>query len=236
VWHAFSATPPCHSGAMSFLSMSLLFRPLGVTLFTPTCAGCGQRGESLCRRCRFALAVAPKPSDRRAAFVYESLIREAVVALKYRNRRGAAHSLARLVASRLGLRRDRFDVVTWAPTSGSRVRTRGFDQAELLARGLAAELRLPCRRLLHRAHGAPQTGRSRSERLSGPAFRARQRACPVRVLLVDDVVTTGATLDSAVRALAAAGTTDVTCVVVAATPPFATAGAGGAARRAVWVA
>jgi predicted amidophosphoribosyltransferase len=185
-------------------------------LFTPTCAGCAQPGESLCRRCRFTLAVAPKPPHRRAAFVYDGTVREAIVAMKYRNRRGAARSLARTAVARLGLAGTRFDVVTWAPTSAARARARGYDQAELLARAMAAELGLPCRRLLYRPHGPAQTGRSRAERLAGPPFRAR-RTSARRVLLVDDVVTTGATLESAERALSAAGIGSVTSIAVAAT-------------------
>ena len=86
------------------------------------------------------------------------------------------------------------DLVTWAPTSSARIAERGFDQAELLARAVARELGVPCRRLLYRAHGGPQAGRGRAARLLGPSFRARAPRRGLRVLLVDDVVTTGGTL------------------------------------------
>ena len=113
------------------------------------------------------------------------------------------------------------DVVTWAPTSSARIAERGFDQAELLARAVAKELGLPCRRLLYRAHGAPQSGHDRAARLLGPAFRARAPRPGLRVLLVDDVVTTGATLHAAAQSLLDAGIADVRCIAAAATPAAA---------------
>ena len=77
---------------------------------------------------------------------------------------------------------------------------------------------MPCRRLLWRQHGSPQAGHSRADRLRGPSFRARPAARPLRVLLIDDVVTTGSTLHAAATALRAAGVGHVTAVAVAATP------------------
>src|SRR4051794_36349212 len=101
--------------------------------------------------------------------MYEGVGRALVVGLKRRPRRAAlavlAPALATLVPAPL------VDVVTWAPTSGARRRQRGYDQAELLARGVARALGVPCRRLLRRTDRAgPQEGRTRAERLAGPAF------------------------------------------------------------------
>jgi hypothetical protein len=139
-----------------------------------------------------------------------------VVGLKYRNRR----YLARHLAEQLGRRLDptQIDIITWAPTSGRRSRRRGYDQAELLARALAAQWRKPCRRMLFRSHGPAQTGRSRDQRLHGPQFASRPLRHPPRVLVIDDVVTTGATLQSAKAALLAAGARSVVLAAVAATP------------------
>jgi predicted amidophosphoribosyltransferase len=109
------------------------------------------------------------------------------------------------------------DVVTWAPTTAARRRARGFDQGELIARFVAAELCLPCRRFLRRRPGLPQTGRSAADRWSGPDFLVR-RAPPGRVLVVDDVVTTGATVAAAARALRAAGASRVVVLALSRTP------------------
>ena len=123
-----------------------------------------------------------------------------MLGLKYRNCRHVALHVAGVLAQRLAATGVDVDVVTWAPTSTARRRRRGFDQAEILARAVAAHLGLPCRRLLERDGTTPaQTGRGRRDRLSGPRFRVHPRAAGRRVLVVDDVVTTGATLDSARR-------------------------------------
>jgi ComF family protein len=192
-------------------------------LLTTSCASCRQPGQAVCRQCRFALATSPAaivPGGITAALSFEGAVRSAVLALKFRNRRAVAQVLADTLVRRLGLARPgaaHIDLVTWAPTSRRRAAERGYDQAELLARAVARQLGVPCRRLLYRAHGSPQMGRTRAERLQGPSFRARP-ATRLRVLVVDDVVTTGATLAAAGEALRAAGIVDVRLVAVAATP------------------
>ena len=153
------------------------------------------------------------PDGIRAAFRFEGVARDLIVALKFRQRRSAAGVLATQMVRRLRLAD--VDVVTWAPTSARRVRRRGYDQAEVIARAVARQLGVPCRRLLYRSHGAPQTGKSRSERLVGPAFRARRPRSGLVVLVIDDVVTTGATLRTAAEALQAAGVGRVELVAAA---------------------
>src|SRR5688500_19582640 len=91
---------------------------------------------------------------------------------------------------------DRFDVVTWPPTTPRRRRERGFDQAALLAAVVARRLGRPCRPLLERAAGSAQTGRSAAARRAGPGFVAARRVRG-RILLVDVVATAGASLAAA---------------------------------------
>jgi predicted amidophosphoribosyltransferase len=148
--------------------------------------------------------VLPPSLDRCDALLsYVGPARELVAQLKYRNARASASWLAEGLAGLVD--RGSVDVVTWAPTTSLRRRARGFDHAELLARRTAARCGLPCRALLQRLPGPPQTGRSKADRRRGPGFLPRPAAAGARVLLIDDVVTTGATLGSAARALRAGG-------------------------------
>jgi predicted amidophosphoribosyltransferase len=166
------------------------------------------------------------PAGVVVALPYAGRVRDIMLGLKYRNRRAVARHLAGLLVNRLvaeGLHDD-YDAVTWAPTTGRRRRERGFDQAEVIARTAARQLHLPSRRLLVRRGGSGQTGRSRSERLHAPEFAARPGVAGLRVLLVDDVVTTGSTLAAACTALEQAGA-EVVPAAVAATPMPAVADA-----------
>jgi ComF family protein len=205
------------SGQISGLSSGLISGLISGLLPT-RCAACGCPGDPLCHRCRFSLASVGSlrsPDGIRAAFSFDGVARELIVALKFRHRRSAARVLAAQMVRRLRL--GHVDLVTWAPTSARRVRRRGYDQAEVIAECVARELGVPCRRLLYRAHGAPQTGKSRADRLAGPAFRARRPRRNLSVIVVDDVVTTGATLRTAAEALRSAGVARVELVAAAST-------------------
>lgn len=172
------------------------------------CVCCGAVGAGLCRPCAAALPAAPDlapPPGFDACWSllrYEGATRTVVAALKFRGHHDAVELLCGAMATMV----DRpSDLVTWAPTSAERRRRRGFDQAELLARGVARHLGLPCRALLTRRTVGAQTGRGRADRLAGAAFEPIRGASTARVLVVDDVRTTGATLCAAADALVQRG-------------------------------
>jgi ComF family protein len=208
------------------------------TLFPACCVGCGRPPVALCSAClgraRRAAgsmgATPPSPVDRWVAvFAYEGAVREALARLKYRNARSVLPGLAAALVERL--REEPMgpvDVVTWPPTTAARRRERGFDQAEHLARAVGRGLGVPVRPCLARRAGPSQTGRSAEERRHGPGFQPGP-VTGLRVLVVDDVATTGATLAAAARALRSAGARWVGAATVARTPrrigPPATSGA-----------
>jgi predicted amidophosphoribosyltransferase len=151
-------------------------------------------------------------------------MREIVARVKYRNERAVLPWLADAMSVAL---RERYPlgispdpaVVTWAPASAGRRRRSGFDHGELLARAVARRVRLPAARLLTRDPGPPQTGRTRAARRPGPSLRPTGTAARGRaVLLVDDVLTTGATLSAAGSALRSSGAVRVVALTAAATP------------------
>jgi len=194
-------------------------------VFGVRCAGCDQPGTAVCPTCRAAL-IAGRGTMHVGAGVrvliateYRGRAAAVVRAVKYRNRRAAVRHLGGLLARRVLATGRVPDAVTWAPTTTNRRQRRGFDHAELIARATARALGVPCVRLLRRVDDAgPQVGRGRAQRLAAPAFVAR-RTSVGSVLLVDDVVTTGATLAAASGALRTAGVHTVVPAALAGTPP-----------------
>jgi predicted amidophosphoribosyltransferase len=201
-------------------------------LFPMCCPGCGTPGVAVCGRCAAGAApappLAPPPGvDSWASpFAYEGVVREVVARLKYRDERGRVRWLTGALVAEAGelLGDVRGPLaVTWAPTSVAHRRARGFDQAELLARAVARTLRVPCRPLLRRLGGPPQTGLPARDRRVGPRLVAAPAAARAlrglgAVLVVDDVATTGATLAAAAAALRVAGASTVFALTAARTP------------------
>ena len=182
------------------------------------CVGCRLPRGLVCRSCLESLDGASPVQvagvDRvAAAWPHEGVPRELILGLKLRGMRVFVEPLVDGLVDRLMRVGTEADVVAWPPCSRSDKRARGFDHAELLARGVAERLGLPALSLLQRVTTtADQTGLSgelRRRNLIG-AFDAR--AFRGVVLLVDDVVTTGATLQACGGALRAAGAPDIEAV------------------------
>src|SRR5262249_10546508 len=154
----------------------------------------------LCTRCIAALRAPPAAPPRGlvdvwvACFAYEGVGRELVARVKYRNNRAALPWLATELAAAVEHEASwPITCLVWPPTTRDRRRSRGFDPAEMLARGVGRRLAIPAVRALARAGGPAQTGLTGPRRREGPRFVARVRLRGT-VLVVDDVATTGATL------------------------------------------
>lgn len=207
--------------------------------FPASCAGCGREGEPLCAACRPSLdsrlelpggvpiglpADLPEPLLQvESCAPFAGPVRAALHQLKYSGERRLARPLGEAVARRWARVGEGATVVVPVPVHAERERQRGYDQAALIAEVTAANLGLPCVRALERARSTVaqfELGRDeRSANVAG-AFRVRDRRAAATVagqwvLLVDDVITTGATLAACGVTLEAAGASTVSAITVA---------------------
>jgi ComF family protein len=191
-----------------------------IALPEPRCQRCGaplvlcSRDCSECRDRSLAFARAWSP------FAYEGVARQVVGGLKARG----VVRLGGLIACELAARAPAdllAGTLVPVPAHSSRRRRDGFNQAEVIASALGRTASLPVRRLLERTgRAAPQVGLERRERLLNAAGSVRVSPggwVPERLVLIDDVYTTGATLDACARALAARGAREVVALTFART-------------------
>jgi ComF family protein len=212
--------------------------PLLDILVPPACSGCGAFGEALCPRCRSQLRPASAARDRFvapdpavvvgddlqvaiAAFAYEGVLRRTMSRLKYGGAARLARPLAQAAAPLLGPFVGSCAPATLVPVPvhRDRLRQRGYNQAALIARQLGTELGLPVSDILARARPTSQQHRlNRAERLRnlrGAFVVGRDARAPPRAILVDDILTTSATLEACAAVLRAAGSERVVGVAIA---------------------
>jgi ComF family protein len=194
-------------------------------LFPPACVECGAAGAAFCSACRPASEDAQRFTAGGLRCValgaYNGALRHAVLAMKS-GRRDVAEALGSLLGTLLappaGEARSRPGVLVPVPTTRRRRSERGFDQATLLARGAALPHGLSVVAALRHVKGGAQHGRSRADRLAATgrfSFESASLLAGARVLLVDDVTTTGATLRDCAATLTQGRATVVGAIVVA---------------------
>lgn len=206
-------------------------------LFPQRCILCGALLDGaeidLCRACRTESPECPVSRTKfsfldswLAVWYYEGKVRSSLLRFKFRRARRYAGGYGRLLAMRLMTEHpEGFDILTWVPISWRRKLERGYDQVELLAASVGRELGLEPQRTLKKVrNNLPQSS------LSGQAVRRAnvlgvyRCVCPEtvrgkRILLLDDIVTTGATAGECARVLLTAGAKEVHLGCVAAARP-----------------
>jgi len=181
----------------------------------PLCGRCGAPTAWPVRRCRECAGRRLAFASARGAVAYDAAVRRIVAGWKEHGLRGLAADAAALVAEIVP--RPGAVTVTFVPPDSGRRLERGHHPAERLAEALAAHWRLPCAPLLERTGASRrQRGLELAERRRNVAraFRGTARS-PTRVLLVDDVYTTGATVSAAASALRVVGARTIDVVTFA---------------------
>lgn len=203
-----------------------------VSLYAPLqCVGCGTEGAIMCPNCLVSMPVPDEccyrcygPSrvgrtcadcrpasglvSANAATIYEGVAKDLVWRLKFGRVQSAADCMANRLARVYGAKIADDMVIVPVPTANRRVRGRGYDQAVLLAKALARRTPGRYASLLVRQGSQEQIGASRQQRAAqlARAFAVRRPIPPnTRILLIDDVMTTGATMEAAAAVLRAAG-------------------------------
>ncbi|MFZ1862962.1 MAG: ComF family protein [Polyangiales bacterium] len=184
------------------------------------CAGCDAPLDAADGLCRVCLLLVERCTGSGAVFIYGGPVADAIQRYKYGGRSELGGSLASMMRAKALQLSGEIDAVVPVPLHWRRRRARGYDQAALLARPIAKALRVPAllRGLRRVRHTPSQVDLSFSERRRNVehAFAPYRLQGTQRVLLIDDVRTTGATLESASRALRAGGVRRIHTLVLAA--------------------
>ena len=203
-------------------------------LFPPKCVLCHRVLEpsetDLCHHCRTDSPECPVSNQKLpyldswvAVWYYEDHVRSSLLRYKFRGVRCYAETYGRLLAMKLQQEHpDGFDLLTWVPISRLRKLRRGFDQVELLAYHVSRELDIPAVPMLKKIrHNRPQSGikgdgHRRANVLGAYTVTDPAAAADKKILLLDDIVTTGATAGECSRMLLSAGAKEVHFGAVAA--------------------
>jgi len=212
--------------------MKLLYE-VSQLLFPPKCVLCGAllqpQQTDLCPDCRKDTPDFPRVTKKvpylahwGALWYYEGTVRRSLLRFKFRGSRSYAQVYGRLLAMKILQEAEDFDLLTWVPISPLRRWRRGYDQVELIAKAAAGELNVPATPTLKKLrNNQPQSrlknaAARRANVLGVYRILAPAAVSGKRIVLLDDIMTTGATASECARVLLSAGAKEVSCFAVAA--------------------
>lgn len=200
-------------------------------LFPERCPGCGHFESGICRQCRGKLTVytssirsVPGIDAISVAYVYSGPLRRAIHQLKYRRRPRVAHQLGELLAPFALPHSRSIDAVLPVPMHATRRAERGFNQAELIAKAVAQNTSLVCVsdglvRVRATGQQVKLNARERQTNMDGAFAWQSSSPPPSRALIIDDVLTTGATMSACALALRDAGCREIYGLALARSRP-----------------
>lgn len=210
-----------------------MFHSIFALLFPPRCVLCHkflQKDEQdFCHDCRKNAPVCEKSNfpfsflaGWTAVWYYKDTVRKSILRFKFAGQRSYGSVYGRVLAMKLQeANLTDFDLLTWVPVSPLRRLHRGYDQVELLVNAVGKELGVtPCKTLRKFRHTPPQSGINNVYRRRANVLGVYKPVHPEniggkRILLLDDVITTGATVSECAKTLLAAGAKAVYCGAIA---------------------
>ena len=211
--------------------------PLTNLLFPDKCLLCGKLlhtpEKDLCHQCAQKVPEAltlkrkiPFLSGAFALWYYENDVRSSLLRFKFHRRPSYAKGYGAILAQKLPDIREKYDLIVWVPVSKWRKLKRGYDQVELIAYALCKELQItPVSCLKKIRHNPPQSGIASAAQRRANVLGAYKVPNPdtvagKRILLLDDIITTGATISECAKTLMAAGAKEVYGAAIAVTRQY----------------
>lgn len=200
-------------------------------IFPPYCVCCSKNGELLCSQCYRLIHFNCQPvnsdlfsqkylDQALSLAVYQPPVSDLIKSLKYGRIKKISQVLAQLLYDHLNL--PRCDLITWAPISKKRLNDRGFNQAELIGKDLGKLMDIPTESILKKIkHTSKQARSSFKQRLENlqNSFSIEEKFIESlsnqKIMIIDDVLSTGSTLDECARVLKTAGADKVVGIAVA---------------------
>lgn len=202
-------------------------------LYPTRCTFCHkftQHGEKVCEKCRRELPVRKDPelnikiphiSRTVCPFYYENYVRDSLLRYKFNGLRGYAQIYGEFLAKSIDETGISCDIITWVPLSKKRFRQRGYDQARLIAENVALRLGKDCVKLIEKTVDNPaQSGTGNAEKRKANVKGVYRAVKPEvikgkRILIIDDIITTGATISECAGILRKCGAVEVLAGTVA---------------------
>ncbi|MDO4811077.1 MAG: phosphoribosyltransferase family protein [Eubacteriales bacterium] len=199
--------------------------------FPRRCPFCGAPAgkDLLCEKCRHSLPFTDEHALQTGTFgncsaplYYEDRVRDAILQFKFKGKLGGLSCFGMLMAQCAAEQYSgAFDAITWVPVSKKRLKKRGYDQTRYLTAALCVDWHVaPIETLRKVVDNPPQSSRESAEQRRANVLGVyeavnTEQFCGKRLLLVDDILTTGATLSECVRVLKEAGAAEVMCLTLA---------------------